>query len=66
MSHASIVNRQLCRECINVQTGARLTPRDCKYWHFPAQCSRCGQIRHIVTGATLSGRWKLFWSKLLG
>ena len=66
MSKASIVNRQLCRECINVQTGARLRRQDCKYWHFPAQCSRCNQIRHIVTGVTLIGRWKLFWSDLLG
>ncbi|MBQ6839498.1 MAG: hypothetical protein IJO45_02270 [Oscillospiraceae bacterium] len=65
MSRTSIVHRQLCRECINVQTGARLIPRDCRYWHYPAPCSCCGEIRHIVTGVTLTGRWKLFRSRLM-
>lgn len=65
MTQGDVIARQLCRQCINVRTGARLRRRDCKYWHYPTPCAGCGQVRNIVTGVTLTGRWKLFWSKIM-
>lgn len=53
-----------CRECLNKKYHVRLSRQNCKYWRYPAPCSDCGEVRHIVTNLSFWGKWKLFWKKL--
>ena len=52
-----------CRECINEGYGLSLTRRDCRYWHYPTTCARCGNVGNIVTDIAPFSRIKVFLAK---
>ena len=55
---------RICRSCINRIYHVKLQQKDCVYGtHFLEQCARCGEMKHIVVGFSLSGQRKLFWKK---
>lgn len=49
-----------CRECLNEEHGINLSSGDCLYFMYPAVCTRCKEVKHIVTGVRLSKKIKLF------
>lgn len=53
----------LCRRCINEKYQIQLERKDCIYMHYSYQCMSCKEVSHIVTGITLSARWKLLAGK---
>lgn len=53
-------NMPICREYVNEQYRASLTPRDCIYGYpYAYKCPRRGKTKNIVTGFRLSGSLKL-------
>lgn len=49
----------ICRECINREYGAKLTPKDCIYYDYPYTCFCCQQHRNIVKKFRPSGQMKM-------
>ena len=50
--------RRICRRCINMLYNAKLVRSDCKY-EDKEECPYCGEVRHLVSGFTLSGKGKM-------
>ena len=49
----------VCRQCINKAFGIHLNHTDCKYdLLYPGKCPGCGEMKNIVTGLRMSGRFK--------
>ena len=48
----------ICRRCINMNYDAKLTRDDCKYTGRE-ECPSCEEVRHLVSGFTLSGKAKM-------
>ncbi len=50
----------VCRHCINDETGVHLTPEDCRYEKEYSVCPRCRlSDKHLVKGFSLAGLMKL-------
>ena len=59
-----IYNKNFCRSCINEEYDIHLKRKDCIYnAPYPMQCSRCGEVKNIVSDLTLSGKLKTLFVK---
>ena len=50
----------ICRRCLNLEYGADLRPKDCRYGYV-AYCPCCREARNIVIGLRPSGHRKMWF-----
>ena len=50
MKYSTVKNDlgHLCRTCLNDKYRIGLSPKDCRYSMYPAQCASCGAVKNIV------------------
>ncbi len=63
MGYIDKVNKGICRKCLNEKYNAGLLPEDCKYLHYPMECSECHKVSNIVVDIRPAKRWKLWFKK---